>query len=320
MAPSAPVPCRVVADVGGTNTRIALFDPSSGEFRALSSYVNREHHSLEDIFEQWLRALPGPTPDQCCLAVAAPPSGDRVVMVNIDWSFSCRELAERFGFSLLRRINDFQANAYALPHLGDTGRQLLHPGRAEGQDRLATLGPGTGLGGAILQRGAGPELSHACEPGHMGLSPGTELELELFRLLLPRHGNINAELLVSGPGLRRLYLALGEISDEPTGEWTPAEISRRAIAGQEPLCTAALDSFCALLGSACGDFLLANGTYGGLYLAGGIVPRMIPYLLNSSFHQRLIEKGEMADHLQKVPVFAITADHPGLVGAAHAPL
>ena len=320
MPASTPTLNRVVADVGGTNTRIALFDSTRGEFRALASYTNREHRSLEDIFEQWLRVLPEPAPEQCCLAVAAPPSADRVEMVNIDWSFSCRELAKRFGFNRLSRINDFEANAYALPYLTDTGRTVLYPGQAERQDRLATMGPGTGLGGAILERGAGPALSHACEPGHMGLSPGTDLELELFRLLLPRHGNIKTELLVSGPGLRRLYLALGEIRGEPTGDWTPAEISRRAIPDQEPLCTAALDSFCALLGSACGDFLLANGVYGGLYLAGGIIPRMIPYLLQSSFHQRLVEKGDMADHLRKVPVFAITSDHPGLIGAAHAKL
>jgi glucokinase len=310
----------VVADIGGTNTRIALFDPACSMFRALSSYVNRDHGRLEDIFDQWLVTLAEPAPDRCCMAVAAPPSGDRVDMINIDWSFSCSALANRFGFSQWRRINDFQANAYALPHLTETERVSLHAGQTGQEGRLATLGPGTGLGGAILDRDGDTTLSHACEPGHMGLSPGTALEVELFRLLLTRHNNVHTELLVSGPGLRRLYLALGELNDEPTGEWTPADISRRAVAGQDPLCTLALDSFCALLGSACGDFLLANGAYGGLYLAGGIIPRMIPYLGTSSFHQRLVSKGAMAEHLQQVPVFAITARHPGLIGAAHAAL
>lgn len=319
MSAPASLHSRVVADVGGTNTRIALFDPTSGRFRALTSYVNRDHRRLEDIFDQWLVTLAEPAPDSCCMAVAAPPSGDRVDMVNIDWSFSCSEMANRFGFSQLRRINDFQANAYALPHLSATERVPLHAGQTGLGGRLATLGPGTGLGGAILDRDGDTLVGRACEPGHMGLSPGTPLEVELFRLLLNRYSNIHVELLVSGPGLRQLYLALGELNGETTDEWTPADISRRAQAGQDPLCSLALDSFCALLGSACGDFLLANGAYGGLYLAGGIIPQMIPYLASSGFHQRLVCKGAMTEQLQKVPVFAITAHHPGLIGAAHAP-
>ncbi len=121
---------RLVADVGGTNTRIALFDPVVAEFRSLVTYTNREFERLEDIIATWLDSATAAVPEVCCIAVAAPPSADRVVMSNIDWSFSCRELASMFGFRTLLRLNDFEANAYALPHLADSDRKLLYPGKA----------------------------------------------------------------------------------------------------------------------------------------------------------------------------------------------
>jgi glucokinase len=241
-------------------------------------------------------------------------------MSNIDWSFSCRELASRFGFRNLLRLNDFEANAYALPHLADSDRQQLYPGKAHQAGRLATVGPGTGLGGAFLDWYDGTARSFSCEPGHMGLAPGNELELDIFRLLLPRHGNVHAELLVSGPGLVRLYEVLAEIRGERARTLAPADVSRLALAGEDKLCVLALETFCALLGSACGDFLLANGSYGGLYLAGGIVPRLTGFIVDSAFHQRMIGKGAMRETLASVPVYVITTAQPGLIGAAHAPL
>ncbi len=311
---------RLVADVGGTNTRLALFDPAADELRALVTYDNCDHQQLEDIITHWLQALDEPAPITCCIAAAAPPADDRVVMVNINWSFSCRDLARRFGFATLGWINDFQGIAHALPHLGGADRQLLHAGHPKAQGKLAAMGPGTGLGGATLEIVAGTPLACACEPGHMGLAAATALELEIARLLLPRHGEIHAELLVSGPGLQRLYHTLAQIRGKTPDQLIPAEISRRALQNQDELCVLTLNTFCALLGSVCGDFVLAGGAYGGLYLAGGIIPRMIPFLRASNFAQRFRTKGRMSDHLASVPLYAITAAQPGLIGAAHAPL
>lgn len=313
---------RMVADVGGTNSRIALFDQGSGTFRATRSFVNRNYAKFEDVIANWLEALDEAAPVSCCIAVAAPPSEDQVIMSNMDWSFSCRELARHFGFQKLGRINDFESNAYALPHLSGDDLTLLYPGKAGQAGRLATVGPGTGLGGAFLSRTPdGSPTSHACEPGHMGLTPATTLELELFRLLLQQHSNIYAELLVSGPGLLRLYSALADIQGKPAdNSLGPVDISRRAVDEEDELCALSLNTFCALLGSVCGDFMLANGSYGGLYLAGGIVPGIIPWLRSSAFCQRLQDKGAMRQQLANIPVYVITASHPGLVGAAHAPL
>jgi glucokinase len=312
---------RLVADVGGTNSRLALFDPVANELRAVRTYVNREHGQFEAIMAAWLATLTEPPPTVGCLAVAAPPPfDDRVTMINIDWSFSLRTLAERFGFSLLRCINDFEGNAYALPHLDAHDLALLHPGTAIEGGTLATVGPGTGLGGSTLSIVAGVPIARASEPGHMGLAAATELELELFRYLLPQYGEVYAELLLSGPGLQRLYAALAAVRGQERLPLAPEEISARAVAGHCELCAETLNTFCALLGSICGDFVLANGAYGGLYLAGGFLRRMMGFLKASAFVRRFQEKGNMRTHLARVPLYIITTETTGLVGAAHAPL
>lgn len=312
--PVLPRQQRVVADVGGTNTRIAIYDPDCG-LRQVSRFLNRDYHRFQDVLAQWLTDLAEAPPSHACLAVAAPPDGDTVVMLNNDWSFSCRELASQFGFTQLACINDFEANAYALPHLTEAERTPLQTGAGK-PGSLATLGPGTGLGGATLDAAG----ARACEPGHMGLSPATELELAIFRQLLRQHDDVYAELLVSGPGLQRLYQTLGLVCGQATDPLDAAEISSRAQAGEDPLCVQALAIFCALLGSVSGDFVLATGAYKGLYLAGGIVPRILPFLRQSDFLQRFRAKGGMSAHLEAVDIFAITTAYPGLTGAAHAPL
>jgi glucokinase len=311
---------RLVADVGGTNSRLALFDPKANELRAVRTYVNRDYPQFEAIMAAWLDALTEPPPTDCCLAVATPPFDDRVTMTNIDWSFSLRELAERFGFSRLQVINDFEGNAYALPHLSDRELTTLHPGIPVEGSALAVVGPGTGLGGSTLSFVAGVPIARASEPGHMGLAAATELELELFRYLQPQYGEIYAELLLSGPGLQRLYASLATIQGQERPTLSPEEISARAVAGQCALCTQTLNTFCALLGSISGDFVLANGAYGGLYLAGGFIPHMIEFLQASPFVRRFQEKGKMRAHLSRVPLFVITGGTTGLLGAAHCPL
>lgn len=311
---------RLVADIGGTNSRLALYDPVANQLRELRSYVNRDYRSFDDIIDTWLQGLAEPRPYNACLAIAAPPAGDRVTMSNIDWSFSLRDLAQRFGFTRLRGINDFEGNAYALPHLENRDLVTLYPGtRIEG-GTLATVGPGTGLGGATFRRCDGNPMACASEPGHMGLAPATPLELDLFRYLQPGHGEIYAELLVSGPGLLRLYQTLAAIRGEEALPLTPEEISARAQSGECELCHLTLDTFCALLGSVCGDFVLANGAYGGLYLAGGFLKEMIAFLLASPFIARFQTKGMMLPYLARVPLHVVTCDTLGLRGAAHAPL
>ena len=310
---------RLVADVGGTNTRIALFDEQSGDFHAMQAFVNRDYARLQDLVLAWMNSL-DQTPTKGCIAIASALDGDKVRMVNMDWAFSRQAFASETGVDHIEWINDFVGNAHSLPYLSASDRIELHPGRAGVADKLAALGPGTGLGGATVQRSSNGWLATACEPGHAGLSPASDLELALFQGLLRERDNVYAELLVSGPGLQRLYQTLAEVKGRSAEELSPAEVSERALAGSDALCEEALTLFCGLLGSVCGDFLLSTGAYGGLFLAGGIVPRMIPFLQASPFHKRLCNKGAMGDLLEQVPVYAITVEQPGLIGAAHAPL
>lgn len=310
---------RLVADVGGTNTRIALYDRQTNEFRALKTYLNRDYDRFEQVIQSWLESLSEPQPVEACIAVAAAPSEDYVTMSNMGRSFSCSTLGRQFGFSKFHWINDFTAVAHALPYLTASQRQVVHAGAPQqGCNHFAAVGPGTGLGGATIERIGGQHYASACEPGHMGLSPGSRLEIELFELLLNKHRSIHAELLISGPGLQRLYEAICELQSTAVVKHDPGEVSAAALSGTNAQCVSALETFCALLGSCCGDFLLANGAYGGLYLAGGIIPNILPFLSSSRFHQRLCEKGGMQEHLAKVPVYAITAAQPGLIGASHA--
>ncbi|MCB1688309.1 MAG: glucokinase [Halioglobus sp.] len=316
---SKHAPSRLVADIGGTNSRLALYDPRSGELRSLRTYINREYGQFEDIVLDWLGTLAEPRPTECCLAVAAPPFDNRVTMLNIDWSFSLPDLARRFAFDQLRCINDFEANAYALPHLSERDLTALAPGHPTKERKLATVGPGTGLGGATLSWIDGLPTASASEPGHMGLTPASELELDVFRYLLPRSGEVYAEFLVSGPGLQRLYQALGAVRGYDVMPLSSEEISSKAQRGECEYCVLTLNTFCALLGSICGDYVLANGAYGGLYLAGGFLPGMIGFLQQSTFVERFQQKGKMRAHLEQVPLYVITCETTGLLGAAHAP-
>lgn len=311
---------RLVADVGGSNTRIAIFDAQYGVLKDLRVYDNHQYSGLEQVIEAWLREQAAPVPSACNIAVAAPPSHDVVRMSNIDWQFTCKGLAERFNFDRVGWLNDFQANAYSLPHLEESDRELLYTGTNPVGRKMAVIGPGTGLGGATIETVDGQQVVTQCEPGQAGISPATERELQVFAQLLPLYGEINAERLVSGPGLLLLYQTLTELNGQVPVAGSPTEISRAALAHEDDACVAALEMFCGLLGSACGDFVLANGAYGGVYLAGGILPGMLDFLRQSTFHDRFCNKGVMYDHLRAVPVYAITLPQPGLLGAAHAPL
>jgi len=319
---------RLVADIGGTNSRIALYNCERAAFDQLQTFRNADFKCFEDVLDLWLEQYGGPTPTTACIAIAAAPTQERVTMINTGWSFTCRELQVRYGFKQCSWINDFVGNAYALPHLQASD---LYPLQASDLDaapatdkagpiKLATVGPGTGLGGATLALSPSGATAWAAEPGFMGLSPCSAIELELFSLLMRERPSVYAELLVSGPGLLRIYQTLGEIRGEASAHDRPSQVTQAALAGNCRLSELSLSTFCALLGSVCGDFVLANGAFSGLYLAGGIVPNFIPFLANSDFLSRFSTKGALQTHLKAVPIWVITAEQPGLIGAAHAPL
>jgi glucokinase len=311
------MPTRMAADVGGTNTRIALFDTHTKELRALSTYKNRDYVHFADVISAWMDTLAEPRPTEGCIAIAAVPQGDHISMTNMDWSFSRSAIAETFKFAHLSWLNDFEANAFSLPHLTQDDRAVIFAGEPEDSSRLVVIGPGTGLGGATIETFGQTSYARACEPGHMSLSPANDLELEIFKTLMQRYSHVHAELLVSGPGLLRLYETLAKITGKDAQVQSPAAVSQLAMDQSDETAVLALNTFAGLLGSIAGDFALSNGSYGGVYLAGGIVPTMIPFLKRSSFHQRFCDKGALDINLRTVPIYVITTAHPGLIGAAH---
>lgn len=311
---------RLVADIGGTNTRIGLYQITDCQLLAVQRYQNRDFGGIGAVLERWLEEHPEARPREACIAVAAPPEGDFAHMSNCNWSFRSSELAKCFNWDRVGLINDFQANAFALPWLQPGDWRDIHPDTTAGYPRIATLGPGTGLGGAVLDSSSAPHRAVACEPGHMALAPQGAQELELWRVLMHQHRQIYSELLLSGPGLQRLYQALATVGGVIAEPLNGVEISARALTGADALCTATLRQFCELLGAASADFVLASGAFGGLYLAGGILPAFPEFLQDSEFHRRFTDRGPMQGHLQRMPVRIITHSEPGLLGAAHAPL
>jgi glucokinase len=305
---------RLVADVGGTNIRIAEYDPSQQKFFAEQTLICDDYTGPTEALAAYFNRYQGARPKLACMAMAAIPSeGDQIQMTNLPWCFSQAQLKQEFGFEQLAIINDFDAIGLSLPHLGNDQLQKLREGDQPLNQHLLAIGPGTGLGGVV--RTAGGDIL-PCEPGHAGLSPANPLELELFALLQREYGEIYAELLVSGPGIQRLYSGLAILRDQTTTAVDTPEITLLAEQDDE-LAIDTLLLFCALLGSATGDMVTSTGALGGVYLAGGIVPRIVPILERSDFLSRMANKHVQRSNLEKLAVSIISEPQPGLLGAAH---
>ena len=313
----ASVP-RLVADIGGTNARFALAD-SDGALHDMRSLGTHQHATLLDAARSYLAQCTG-KPRHACFAVAGPVHGDRVSLTNHPWSFSVSDTRAALGLDDLRVINDFEAIAIALPSLAPAGLRQLGGGSPVAGRPKAVLGPGTGLGVAqLIETRAGFEPI-ATEGGHASIGPSDATELRLLGALLRSGEGVYREALLSGPGLERIYRIICEESGADNPGLRAAEIQARAVDGSNALCTAALEQFCAFLGTAAGDQALCCGAEGGVYLAGGILPRFGAFLESSRFRQRFEDKGPRRDYVRRIPVYLIVAANPGLIGAARATL
>ncbi len=311
-------PHRLVADIGGTNTRFAL-GGADGQLRAPLALATRRFDSLADAARSYL-ASTGARPREACFAVAGPVSGDSVRLTNHRWAFSIAALRDALGLERLRVINDFEAIALALPALG--AEELLQVGGGEplhGRP-MAVLGPGTGLGVAQLIATRGGFQPVSTEGGHASIGPCDEAELKIFATLMRNGQLLCREALLSGPGLERIYWALCLDGGGDYHGYSAAEIQAHAVAGSDATCRAALEHFCAFLGTAAGDQALCCGAQGGVFIAGGIVPRFTEFLRRSRFRARFEDKGPMRDYVRAIPVYVITRENPGMLGAARADL
>ena len=319
---TAPGGHALLADVGGTNARFALAD-AGAEVPLLADSVRKypvtRFPSLADAARQYLQDT-GAEVSEGVFAVAARVDVDQARMTNHPWVISRSRLCEQIGLRHLVLVNDFTAQSMAIPLLRDGDYAVI--GGAPWQpptddpDRVhAVIGPGTGLGvGGLVVRGG---LHHPLdsEGGHVSFPPGTPEELAILDRLSTHFGRVSNERLVCGPGLVNIHRALSEIANEDPGPATPSDIAERARAG-DPRCMRAVDVFCAVFGAVAGDLVLTLGAWAGVFLTGGMVPRMLDELQHSGFRQRFEHKGRFSPTMARVPSVAVLHEHPGLLGAA----
>ncbi len=317
-------PLAMVADIGGTNARFALTDDCQGPpaLMHLAALPCGDFASLQHAAEHYLATV-GARPARAAIAVASPVGGDEIRLTNRAWSFSQEELRERLGLKSLATLNDFGAVAWSLPALDAADSELLH-GTPDAPlcGPVSVIGPGTGLGIALLIGSAerGWQVVET-EGGHVSFAPQGDEEQMIARRLGARFGRVSSERLLSGTGLSHIDAALatggdlGPALDERTPLRDPATIVEAALGGHDLSARRALARFCAVLGSVAGDAALLHGAR-TVMIAGGIVPRFIPFLRSSAFRERFLDKGRMAAHLASVTTRVITHAAPGLLGAA----
>lgn len=300
----------LVADVGGTNSRCAIAR-AGGVLERVETFRNREFPGLEHLLGSYLGMLPpDQRPQEAVLAIAAPIRGDDIHMVNINWTISVRALASRLSLRRVIPLNDFAAQAYALPVLGPADLLQVGGGTAVDGAPKVVVGPGTGLGTAGLVRIAGRWHAITGEGGHVTMAPSNEREARIIALGRERFGHCSAERLVSGAGLAFVYGAMTGAAD-----LTPDEVGARIAAG-EAAALEALGVFFELLGTVASNLALTFAAFGGVYIGGGITPRYLRQFPTSGFRQRFEDKGRYRPFLADIPSWVITADQPALRGLA----
>ncbi len=324
----------LVGDIGGTNARFALTDLAAPNVELLhsQSLPNADFASMQHAIEHYLASV-GARPRHAALAVACPVGQDEIRLTNRAWSFSRSELQRTLGLDELRMLNDFGAVAWAIPALPREHLLTLHGDPAAPlRGPISVLGPGTGLGVALLV-GSDAHGWHAVETegGHVTFAPVGDEERAIATWLTAQHGRTSTERLLCGKGLSEIDAVLrgasavlpsqvpspGEASLLRPTLRDPAEIVAAALEGHDAAARRTLARFCAVLGSVAGDCALVHGAR-TVVIAGGIVPRFVPFLRSSAFRERFLAKGRMAALLESVPIHVITHPHPGLLGAATA--
>lgn len=309
----------LIADIGGTHARFALTDLGAHCPQATQCQVlqNADYASLQHAAEHYLAAV-GLRPRRAAIAVASPVTGDEIRLTNRAWSFSRSELQASLALEQLLLLNDFGAVARAVPVLAPSERVALYGQPVEPmRGPISMLGPGTGLGVALLVGAQDPGW-HVVETegGHVSFAPQGSEEQTIARVLATRHGRVSNERLLCGRGLSQIDAVLrGAVSVQDSELRDPAVIVAAALEGHDVPARRALARFCAVLGSVAGDVALVHGAR-TVVLAGGMVPRFLPFLRSSAFRERFLDKGRFAAYLEPVAVLAISHPHPGLLGAA----
>lgn len=311
---------RLLGDIGGTNARFAWQATEGAPLTDIATLPAADHATLLDAIRAYLASQGKTGPRWCAIGIANPITGDRVQMTNHHWSFSISEVKAALGLDRFLLINDFTALALSLPALERHQLRQVGGGDAVEGGPIALLGPGTGLGvSGLLQTPSGQSVPINGEGGHVTLGGATDREDAVIAALRRRYGHASAERALSGPGLVALYEALCEVDGEAARPMTAAAITAAAAVGSDARAVETESIFLSLLGTVAGNLALSLGARGGVYIGGGIVPRLGERILSSAFRSRFESKGRFQAYLAAIPVYVVAAEtSPALVGAARA--
>jgi glucokinase len=308
----------LVGDIGGTNARFGLVSPD-GSLLHSSVLADSDYPGIAEAIDAYLGARGGlPRPRRGAIAIASPVAGDEVRMTNHPWVFSISALGKRLGFQNFQVINDFTAQALALPHLKDADRTVVGRGVPEEGCPIGVLGPGSGLGVSGMIASGKRWIPLTGEGGHATMAPITDRESAVLGVLRGHLDHVSAERVLSGPGLVNLYNSLAAIDGVPAKQYTAAQIADAEVERTDPLCREATEMFCAMLGTVAGNLALTLGARGGVYIGGGIVPRLGERFVTSPFRQRFEAKGRFQAYLGAIPTYVVTHKLPAFLGCAAA--
>ena len=315
----------LAGDIGGTNARLAYFQPQNGHLKLVSERVfpSREHSELGEIVSQFMDDS-GTRPEAACFGIAGPVRNGRVETSNLPWVIEQSRLANQLHLPTLL-INDLEANAWGIGALAPSDLVPLNRGSQTAVGNQAVIAPGTGLGEAGLFWDGSRHHVFACEGGHTDFAPQGDLQIELLRFLAARFGHVSYERILSGPGLVNVYEFLrqsesGKESQELVSAMAQgdpaAAISRAALDGSDALAEKTLDLWMKVYGAEASNLALKAMATGGLFLAGGISPKILPKLKGPAFMQSFLDKGRMRSLVEAMPVQVIMNEKAGLLGAA----
>ncbi len=314
--PSALRP-SLIADIGATNARFAVVSPGGGLQRprvlACEDYPTI-HGAIAAYLADELALTDVRQVETAALAIAGPVTGDQVALTNHPWSFSIDELRGHLAVERLHVLNDFAAVARGMPHLAADERMQVGGGAPVPDGPVGVLGPGSGLGVCGLVRTAIGWLPLPGEGGHTTMAPANARESAVLDRMRARHDHVSAERVLSGPGLVDLYTTLAEVDGVPAASYTAPQVTSPAACDSDRYCAEAVAMFCAMLGTVAGNLALTLGARGGIYIAGGIVPKLGARFVASAFRERFEAKGRLRPYLAKIPTYVVTHPFPAFLG------
>lgn len=324
--PRGRVPPMILAgDVGGTKTLLGLYDAHRPRphLRVMAEFPTSAHASLAAMIGAFLdtEQVPDGTVTTACFGVAGPVLGDRAELTNVEFTIDAPGIAQSFGIPHVRLLNDLEAMAYAVPVLAAHEFEVLQQGDRNARGNMALIAAGTGLGQALLHKVGDRFVPSPTEAGHADWAARTERDLTLLRMLVSRNGRAEAEDVISGRGIPNIHRAMhatgpcrADINTEDPG--APAAITQAALDRRCPMCVETLELFVDAYGAEAGNLALRSVATGGLFIGGGIAPKILPALTDGRFMRAFLDKAPMHDLVARIPVKVILNSDAGLLGAA----